>query len=103
MRVAAPFKLAVDLALALGAERICELPGCWEHQVDEQWWIAMNGHREETPCTHGPTVLPFHIYVEFNGWPAGFVAHDGGCLAAGLFANEDSLIDALEAALRRVA
>lgn len=92
------FAEAVELATRLGVERIDRLPGCWEVQVDKQWWIAMNGHKEPTACSKGGTPIPpFHLYVEFNGFPAGVIGMRTGMIAAGAAANEDALIAALKA------
>lgn len=88
----------VEWSQALGAERINQLAGCWEGAVDEQWWIAINGHNEDTECSRGAKVPPFSAYVEFNRWPAGFLNPYSGTLAAGELANEDTLIAALQAA-----
>lgn len=98
MRMSVAFHEIVELALRLGVRRINELPACWEHQVDEQWWVAVNGHREEIACSTGAKVPPFCAYVTFNEWPAGILHPDGGVLAAGAAANEDALIDALRKA-----
>lgn len=83
---------------ALGVPRIDALPGCWERQVDAQWWIAVNGHREPVACSRGPSVPPFTCYVEFDGRPAGFVSPRGGVLAAGEAIDENTFIAAVLAA-----
>lgn len=88
----------VTLALARGVYRINALPGCWELELDEHWWLAVNGHREVTRCSRGVDVQPFSAYVEFNGWPAGVFTPAGGVLAAGTLANEATLIAALRRA-----
>jgi hypothetical protein len=88
----------VNLARAIGVTRIDLMEGCWEHQIDDQWWIAMNGHKKPTKCSAGATVPPFEMYVQFNGWPAGVVAPNGGIIAAGELANEDTFIAAVKAA-----
>ena len=72
--------------------------GCWEHQIDEQWWCAVNGHKEEMECSHGGKVPSYSALIEFNGWPAGIIDPFGGIVAAGTVANEDSFIAAVEAA-----
>jgi hypothetical protein len=90
------FAAIVEWSTSLGAKRINQLDGCWEGQVDDQWWIAINGHDEKTKCSKGATVPAFNAYVEFNGWPAGFVNPRGGVLCAGAAANEDTLIAALQ-------
>lgn len=94
------FEAVAILAAALGVKKINQLPGCWEHQVDARWWIAVNGHAKPTNCsrTSGP-IDPYTCYIEFDGWPAGLVSPYGGALAAGEAANEEALIVALNAAV----
>lgn len=89
-----------ELGFALGMRNINQLPGCWEHQVDEQWFIALNAHAEPTKCSKGTTVPAFTAYIEFNGWPAGIVNAHGGTIAAGEAANETTLIAAINLAIR---
>lgn len=85
------------LAARLNIRDIGHMPGCWEQQIDEHWWIAVNGHCAETKCSFGEAVPPFSAYVRFNGWPAGIISQFDGCLAAGAAANEDAFIAALKA------
>lgn len=92
------FVRCAELGLALGVTSINKLPGCWEHQVDERWWIAMNGHRENIKASDGFEVPPFNIAIKYNGWPAGIIGAHGGIIAAGSCANEDAFIEALLAA-----
>lgn len=92
----------INLCAALGAENINELQGCWEYQVDDQWFIALNGHSKPAKCSRGGEVEPFGCYVEWNGWPAGTMNPFGGILAAGEAANEASFIAALKAAAEAV-
>jgi hypothetical protein len=98
-----PVSLAMDLvaqlAIKLKAHPMHKHPGCWEHQVDENWRIAVNGHRDPRNTSDGLTVPPFECYVEFNGWPAGFINPFGGVLAAGAAANEDTFIQAVRDAI----
>lgn len=96
----AAFCAVVELAEALGVSKINEFPGCWELQVDDQWFIALNGHDKPTACSRNPTgfegVAPFCCYVEFNGWPAGVVSPSDGVFAAGSAANEQTFIEAMK-------
>src|SRR3990167_1705130 len=87
-----------ELAHRLGVRNIKELPGCWEYQIDEQWWMAVNGHKEPVRCSKGAEVPAWHLYFEYNGWPAGFVGPSGGTVAAGEGANEATLLRALRKA-----
>jgi hypothetical protein len=86
------------LASRLGIASIGKLPGCWEHRIDDHWWIAVNGHPAVQKSSTGKSVPPFSAYVEFCGWPAGIVNPYGGLIAAGDAANEDTFIAALRAA-----
>ena len=95
-RMTEVFSKMVDLGVALGRRDIAKLPGCWEEQVDAAWWFAINPHRESVQCSKGAAVPEFTAYVEFNGWPAGFINPHGGTMAAGRIANEDALIAALD-------
>jgi hypothetical protein len=103
MNVPRSFAAVCDLAISLGVTRINKLPGCWEHQVDEHWWVAVNGHDKPTLCSTETSVPPFSIYVVFNGWPAGIIDAGGGCLAAGALANEETFLAAIQNAKKAVA
>lgn len=87
----------VDLGLALGAQPLHRHPACWECQVDEQWRVSMNGHRNPQKTTTGHEVPPFECLVEFNGFPAGLLSPFDGVIAAGAAANEDAFITAVKA------
>lgn len=92
------FSEICGLAIRVGAKNIKELPGCWEYEIDGQWWVAVNGHAVPMKCSHGGDVPPYHAFVEFNGWPAGLVSPAGGTMAAGEGANEDTFIAAVKLA-----
>lgn len=94
--------VVAELALALGVKSISKLPGCWEYQIDERWWIAANGHRESTVCSKGGPIIPaFYVYVEYNGFPAGLFNAFGGQLATGIGANERIFCTAIRKAIRK--
>lgn len=85
----------IEYVSRLGIKRINELPGLFEHKVDEQWTIKCNGHKE--PIDNVP---PFHWYIEYNGWPAGILSLTGeGEICDGDTANIDTLQAALESYL----
>lgn len=64
------------------------------------WTALLNGSDKPVAPEGGKQTLPpFDIYVTFNGWPAGVIGPDGGILAAGDAANEDTFIAAIEAEL----
>lgn len=91
--------LIAKLGIAVGTAPLNKYTGCWEFKIDEQWWIAVNGHREAMACSRGNDVPPFSAYIVYMGWPAGIIAPNGGVIAAGDCANEDAFIDALQARL----
>jgi hypothetical protein len=96
-RLSHVFLAIADLAIALGEAPINKCDGCWEHAIDENWWVAVNPHLEPRSTSSGEEVPSGHAYVKFNGWPAGLLTPFGGTLAAGAAANEDTLIAALQA------
>ena len=98
VRILESFSKVMDLAQYLGVYSIKDYPGCWEHHIDEHWWIAVNGH-PETMEANGIKVEPYHVYVEFNGWPAGLFNMRSGSIAAGDLANEQTFIDAIDRAI----
>ena len=94
--ISTAFTAVVELAIALGVHRADQLPGLWEYTVDEQWRVRLNPHDDERE-----RIPPFHVAIEFNGWPAGLVSPGGGVIAAGEAANEEAFIVAVVAATER--
>jgi hypothetical protein len=92
--ITSAFMKVAELGFALGVKSIKDLPGCWEHQVDEHWRIKVNAHHEVVDG-----VPPFHCAVDWNGFPAALFAPDGGTFAAGSCANEDTFLEALDRAI----
>lgn len=97
-QISEAFYELMKLGSRLGVSNINELPGCWEHQVNEHWFIAVNAHEAPIKCSKVADVPPIHCYVEYNGWPAGLINPRGGTIAAGECANEDAFIKAVRAA-----
>ena len=96
-QVCTAFARIADLACALGKIPMSRFENCWEHQIDKHWWIAVNGHKTKKKTSNGVEVSPFNCYVEFNGFPAGiFDPVNGGVIAAGKLANEETFIKAIE-------
>ncbi len=92
-----------ELAAALNVHDIDQLEGCWIHQINPRWTIAVNGHSQNTdakpkgmPTMH---VKPFEAAIWYNGWPAGEVWANGGIIAYGAYANEEALLATLEQAI----
>lgn len=100
-----PMALIAEMAARLGVNGINELPGCWEHTFEQggnEWFLALNGHREAVECSQGASVDPFHAYVQCNGWPAGVMNPFDGIMAAGAAVNEDVFVEALQAEIDRL-
>lgn len=97
MQIAEAFHVAMEFAVASGAENIKDLPGCWSGKVDEHWSLKCNGHDHKIDG-----VPPYCFYIEFNGWPAGIIAPNVGTIAAGKLANEETFISACLAATRKL-
>jgi len=75
------------------ADKLGEAPiknKVWTHKLDDHWSIKINGFHEEKD-----SVPPYHMMIEFNGFPAGCVSPWEGVFAAGTEANEDAFIDAV--------
>lgn len=91
------FAVVCAMAARLGLSNINELPGCWEHQVNADWWIALNGHEIEIATTEGTNVPPYSMFVKWNGWPAGVIDVGGGII---MYGSEDDFIAAVKGATR---
>lgn len=98
----AAFMAVADLCIETGNHPLQKHAGCWEYQIDDQWFIAVNGHQAPMLCSKSDVqVDPFCCYVMFNGWPAGIMNPIGGQIAAGAAANESTFIAAFHAATER--
>ena len=95
------FILVAKVAQKDDAAPLHKHAGCWERQIGDHWWIAVNGHTEPKKCSKGADVPPFNCYVEFNGLPAGQFDPFGGIIAAGDVDNEEAFAAALEAEIAR--
>jgi hypothetical protein len=109
------FMLAVKLHERLGLPSLKEMGGRWEHIVDDDWFIAMNGTEEPIHVVprggrnvNGMNVdLPaFTLGAWINGWLAAMVDPGGGVCMGGPLgegSSEDDLHAALTAAIERAA
>jgi hypothetical protein len=98
MQVAECFSKVADLAHALGVKHINELPGLWEHQVNDEWKVSANGHDNTIECCP-----PGSIKIEnLKYFCVGVVSARGGCIMGGQEA-EDSFIAAVDKAIACVA
>jgi hypothetical protein len=95
------YSAIAEMGLSLGVRRLCDMEGCWEHQINDEYWVAANGHKEPVKCSTGAKVPGFHFYVMRNGWPAALLGPGGGTVLAswdGEETLEDAIIDAVQAA-----
>ncbi len=98
------FLKITELALALGVEKINELPHLWFHEIDDHWSIAVNGHDADRHFVGDPTMMSidvprFSAAIWWNGWLAGIVDPYAGVIADGAEANEDTFVAALDNAI----
>lgn len=88
----------VDLAHHRGARNLSAMGKCWETDVDDSWWFAINATGKDLRCSKGVPVPARTAYVEFNGFPFALVSPWTGVTGCGEVANEDSLIEAIRRA-----
>lgn len=89
-----------ELGLSLDVGRLCDIEGCWEHQIDDNWWVAANGHKVEQLCSRGLSVPPFNFLVMHGDWPAALINPYGGTMIGDDGTGEDDLIQAVLAATK---
>ena len=100
------FHLIAELGIADGVAPMSKHEGLWYRKLDENWEIAVNGHREAILSQSDVnriacTVEPFRAAVWWNGWLEGFIDPYGGVIAAGELANEETLVAALRKAIEK--
>jgi hypothetical protein len=98
MRERNPFALIAQLADARGIRNLKDRPGCWEVELPDGWYFAVNGHGRDTTCSKGAAVPPYNAYVEWQGTPCAFINPHGGPFLGGDLGAE-AFCDALQAAI----
>ena len=98
--VSEAFGVICELGIALGIRPLNEHPGCWAHQIDDFWFVAVNGH-DESRMYQTIEIPPFHAYVAYDGWPAAMFTPRGGEFVVTNVVNEDAFIRAVRAAIAR--
>lgn len=96
MNICLAFAEVIELCAFMGAWPANKHDSCWEEKIDDEWWIALNGHKEKRLCSRDIVLPPFACYVEYNGLPAGFFDPFGGSIVACEGANEQTFIAALQ-------
>jgi hypothetical protein len=96
------WELIGELAIADRVGPLNKLGAVWNRKLDDQWTLWINGTdgNLNTGEKGAPVALDrFYMYVEFNGWPAGYLNPHGGSIAGGEAANILTFRDALRAAV----
>ncbi len=98
------YVLLCEFGLSTGMKSMKDVEGCWEFQMDSEWWVAANGHRTQQLCSRDVDVPPFN-FVLFYGdlpWPTAIVTPFGGSLIGGNDLNslENDLIKAVTTATK---
>lgn len=96
-----------DLTEAHGAAPMSQHKDGWIMRLDRRWCLAVNGLNESLrmrippPNSHELLVPPFHVYVDFNGWPFAFITPETAEVGCGEVANIDTLYEAIVQATER--
>lgn len=90
------FMKVAELALKRGHEALDKLDGCWEHDIDDDWRVTLNGRADPTADSKGYEVQPFHMLIEYKGSPVGVISPAGGTMMTGA---EDDFVQALSGQL----
>ena len=98
------YSLLAEYCLSTGARSVKDVPGCWEHQIDEHWWVAANGQSTRQDCSRLDGV-PAFCFVLFYGdlpWPTVLVGPYEGRIVGGreLGEIENMVIAAVKAAIQ---
>ena len=79
--------LLAEYACAIGAAPINTLPSVWTHEIDPEWFVAVNGHKTPRSYTDPSGVMhwcnPFEAHVWRRGWPAMILSPVDGFVAGG--------------------
>ena len=84
------------LVKKLGVEGIASIDGAWEYRIDEQWYIAVNGHDHEVEVTvdgmMSIKLSPYHFCIWQYGWIVAVFTPTAGVF---LGDNEEELVLAI--------
>ena len=98
LKIMAPI---MTLVKKLGVEEIVSIDGAWEYRIDEQWYIAVNGHTHEVEVTPdgmmSTRLLPYHFCIWQHGLiVAVFTPTDGSFLGDAEEELNLAIFDAIE-------
>jgi hypothetical protein len=80
----------------LDLEPVSTLPGCWEVQVDRDWWFAVNGLSYDAPCSRDIMVPPKHLVVTWRQFPVATCSRYNGDWVNRPGVTEDAFIKAVK-------
>ena len=94
------FSTIAEWAISRGADKLNELPGCWE----EDWLfdgrkavVSINGRPKPTKNSVGLELGPYQACIAVNDMPMALCDPVGGVLVGAFVGMEDDLIHALRA------
>lgn len=95
-----------DLTESHNAPPLSQHKSGWVLRLDDRWCVAINGQSEPLkmripPFTWTVEVPPFHVYVDYLGWPFAFIAPQTASIGCGAEANIDTLYAAIVQATER--
>ena len=91
-----PMDALMDARARADLPPLAQMPGRRWAGTCGPWSWLVNGSGIPITTEGGVTVMPFHTYIEFNGWPAGVLDAVGeGEFAAGTGANPEAFAAAL--------
>lgn len=92
--------LCCELAALCGQASLQDVPGCWEHQVDENWLLSLNAHQQKVTDSRGAPVPALCVWAHhLKGIALGVISPVGGFV---LGTSEAELLGALEQAIRKL-
>lgn len=98
--VCASFLLCCQIGTLCGQKSLKDLPGCWEHQLDDDWLLSFNGHMHEVVNSGGHPVPAMTVVLQHSGALAMAIIAPSGGIVLGF--PEDAMIEILESAIRKL-
>lgn len=92
-----------ELHESLGLAPLSTIPGCWEHQVNADWRISVNGHPQPEPDSRGDVIPPWSCLANWRDTPVLLCDPGGGAMmgsaSLGASSAEDDFIAAITKAI----
>ena len=97
VRIVEVYSKVVELAVELGVENIKDLPGAWEHRINEHWRLVVNGRDEKVKATGG-WLGPYCLAIWYDDWLVVLTSPAEGMIA---LVEEQEVLDLLEGEIER--